>query len=368
MRAPSLLALLLLVPLTAYAALININTADATLLDTLPGIGSSKANAIVQYRLDHGPFARIEDLMNVSGIGQATFDGLKDQITVGDTGAAPSASTTPASSTSSGASTYVPPPSALTVALSGEETVFAYVPMEYRAQAVSKSGEPDSQAQLSWSFGDGSAQSGTVVEKTYEYPGTYVLSVSAQDGVIRATSERVVRVVSAQVGVRVEAGKGIVVTNDTDVRLDLSGWRIESGGTYVRLPHGLIVLPHSSIMLASDVTHLPTDIEAFLWYPGGSLAARSGVDALEPVQPLPDPVRIQEVKATISLSPGAPERSPQHTYEDAVLAPAAASDLAAAGAPVLPATTTPAHTNRFSPWLVGLVGVVVAAGSAFVLI
>lgn len=58
--------------------LININTASVAELDTLPGIGPSLAQRIVERR----PFARIEDIMNVSGIGQMTFDSIKDLITV----------------------------------------------------------------------------------------------------------------------------------------------------------------------------------------------------------------------------------------------------------------------------------------------
>lgn len=69
-------------PVAAYAAMVNINTADAQLLDTLPGIGPSKAAAIVEYRTKHGQFAKTDDLTNVSGIGPATFVKLKDLVTV----------------------------------------------------------------------------------------------------------------------------------------------------------------------------------------------------------------------------------------------------------------------------------------------
>src|SRR3989344_5699695 len=74
---------LLLFPATIFAAdLVNINTADQATLETLSGIGPSKAQAIITYRTDNGPFATIEDIMNVSGIGTATFNGIKDYITV----------------------------------------------------------------------------------------------------------------------------------------------------------------------------------------------------------------------------------------------------------------------------------------------
>ena len=61
---------------------ININTADTSKLMTLPGIGETKANAIVNYRIKHGKFNDVKDIMNVSGIGNATFNNIKDFITV----------------------------------------------------------------------------------------------------------------------------------------------------------------------------------------------------------------------------------------------------------------------------------------------
>lgn len=66
----------------APTGLININMASASQLDTLPGIGPSLAQRIIEYRETVGPFLRIEDIQNVSGIGPATFEKLKDRITV----------------------------------------------------------------------------------------------------------------------------------------------------------------------------------------------------------------------------------------------------------------------------------------------
>jgi competence protein ComEA len=61
---------------------VNINTAAATELDALPGIGPTTAQAIVDYRLQHGSFKFIQDIQNVPGIGSATYDRIKDYITV----------------------------------------------------------------------------------------------------------------------------------------------------------------------------------------------------------------------------------------------------------------------------------------------
>lgn len=62
---------------------ININTADEVQLTTLTGIGATRAQAIIAYREENGPFAAIEDIMNVQGIKEGTFAKIKDEIVVG---------------------------------------------------------------------------------------------------------------------------------------------------------------------------------------------------------------------------------------------------------------------------------------------
>ena len=66
----------------APAAVVNINTASAADLELLPGIGAKTAERIVDYRQKNGPFKRIEELMNVRGVGEKNFLKLKGQITV----------------------------------------------------------------------------------------------------------------------------------------------------------------------------------------------------------------------------------------------------------------------------------------------
>lgn len=69
-------------PMEASDGRVNLNTADAAALDTLPRVGSAMAERIIQWREDNGGFTAVEDLMSVSGIGQKTFDSLKDLVTV----------------------------------------------------------------------------------------------------------------------------------------------------------------------------------------------------------------------------------------------------------------------------------------------
>jgi competence protein ComEA len=64
------------------AGLVNINTAGAAELEELPGIGPALAQCIIDYRETHGPFATIEEIMDVQGIGQGVFADIEELITV----------------------------------------------------------------------------------------------------------------------------------------------------------------------------------------------------------------------------------------------------------------------------------------------
>jgi len=94
-RITALLALILLAaaaapPLAAAtppappsAEKLNINSASADQLTALPGIGPAYAQRIVEYREKNGPFHRVEDILNVRGIGEKTFEKIRDRITIG---------------------------------------------------------------------------------------------------------------------------------------------------------------------------------------------------------------------------------------------------------------------------------------------
>lgn len=91
-----LLAASLLLPLSFQTALaaetpvvmasvsekININHADVALLSEIKGIGSKKAQAIIDHRMEHGSFAHVEELMNVNGIGEMTLQKILPYITL----------------------------------------------------------------------------------------------------------------------------------------------------------------------------------------------------------------------------------------------------------------------------------------------
>lgn len=69
-------------PQVGVAEKINLNTADAEQLQTLPGIGPSRAEAIIAYRQQHGRFTSVDQLLEVKGIGEKILAGLEDYVIV----------------------------------------------------------------------------------------------------------------------------------------------------------------------------------------------------------------------------------------------------------------------------------------------
>ncbi len=78
-------AILLAMPAITLASSVNINHADAEMISTtLKGIGDKKAQAIIDYRNEHGAFRSVDELLNVPGIGEKTLQRLRPQLSLGE--------------------------------------------------------------------------------------------------------------------------------------------------------------------------------------------------------------------------------------------------------------------------------------------
>lgn len=370
MRFAALFAMVFLLPLFAHAAeLININTADATLLDTLPGIGPSKAQAIITYRNGHGPFAKIEDIQNVSGIGPSTYADIKSLITVGEAAPPPessSATTTATVATSGGAPPeYIPIPT-LRIITSGDRTVSSGADTPFTAVVYDGKGNKRDDALILWSFGDGMQRTGASVYHSYYYPGEYVavVHVSTSDGGDEL-KEMVITVKDANIKITSVSARGISLANDSQRTLDLSLWRLSMGGKEFKIPAGTQILSDRTVLFPSQIIQLPIAGSASLLYPSGEVATTypqlsTPQTSFNNVQTA-EPLAVSRVESIIST------KTNIQAYDEEVRAPAPATELAAAGA-ALPDVPKKQGGIFSSPWFLGLLGVVALAGIAFIFI
>lgn len=378
---PVFLCAVFLVPVGAQAALVNINTADVSALETLPGIGPSKAAAIVTYRSEKGLFAKIADIQKVSGIGPSTYANIASLITVvgpapetsGNREADKAASTSSPTKETASAAAYIAPPSVLKVSIGGSDAVFADMPASFSASVTDAKGTKDAQARILWSFGDGSSAEGTRVEKTYRYAGSYAIVATAYDGETEAQAERTVVVAVPSVRIVSVTQEGVTIVNDAPTSLDLSAWRLTEGTGSFRFPKGATVLASSSVLFPSAVTDLPVSFDAALWYPDGARAA----------QYIP-PAPVEDLAADVVSGPFPTAETPPRASEAARAAAASVPSVplpkkstaehpvpttpASSSAPAAEAPKASLHGILHSRWLIGALGVVAVAGGALLIL
>lgn len=287
-----------------------------------------------------------------------------------------STATTSSGTSGSAAAPYVPPPSALSVQVSGTEQILLEVPATFSAVAKAKGGAVDSLATMHWSFGDGSSGEGGRITKTYHYPGTYLVVATATDGPVSAQGEIVVTVTASKVRIAQISGEGITIANESGSRLDVSDWRITSSKGAFRVPVGTTLLPNASVLFPFAIMNVPVAFDAVLAYPNGRMAAEYAPAALGTV-PVPGEQlvvattsynQIQAVESIIN------QRTFVPVHEEAVIAPTPVPNEGTGVGAALPevppaAGAAPAAKSLFkSPWMLGLGGIIALAAGAFVLL
>ncbi len=94
-RILSVLCAMMFLASLALAA-VDLNTADKAALESVKGIGSAKAEAIIKYRTEHGPFKSVDELANVKGFGKKTVDKIRGELEVKGAASGAPAKTAPA--------------------------------------------------------------------------------------------------------------------------------------------------------------------------------------------------------------------------------------------------------------------------------
>ncbi len=247
--------LLFISKVQAQTALVDINTASSQELQNLNGIGPAKTQAIIDYRNQNGPFQKIEDIKNVSGIGDATYANIKDFIIVGSQSSNTNTVTTQTiQQTSQTTQTKSEGSSAVTNTLSvdgGKDKVGVIgQPLEFRGETNSD------KASLVWVFGDGSTAYGKVVTHSYKYPGEYVVVFKASQSGLSDSSRINVKIVSDTLSITHASPDRIEITNNGKEEINLYGRALVSDEKNFIFPEDTIIKAGQKISFSNSITGL----------------------------------------------------------------------------------------------------------------
>lgn len=336
MRIAGTILLILLAPVLAHAAVININTADVTLLDTLPGIGPAKAEAIIADRTEKGPFGTIEDIMRVSGIKSSIFSEIKALITVSDSDAPPTVVETPAPAPAESTSTT-------------DTTT-----------ATTATAQPDT-------------STASTTADTPSAPALININTAEQ-----ATLESLPKIgpviASAIIAYRTEKGPFREISEIKNVK-GIGQAIFENIQSLITV--GDVEPPASTDTSASSPADAPATVKSM-----SSPLPRQVAPAQKPeatpktlavaqkpaTKPLASTTSYKKVQAVGNIT----RTNPDNAYNvEAVRAPAGTDEPVPAGAPFAAASleAEPAGTGKhLSLWTLGLIGIIVVAGGVFIFI
>ena len=272
-------------PALCAAELVNINTANLTELETLPGVGPSIAQSII----DNRPYAAIEEVSRASGIGEpgsSSYEKIKDLITVGGVVTQTQTVATSIMQTqtqSQNQAAGVGPP-AITVLITTDSRPMAGGGSYFIATAYGTEDSPLPSARYLWNFGDGSVAEGSRVFHTFSYPGRYAVSVTAAYNYSTGIDRVAVEAVGAVVSLEAPGDGSLLIRNKSSKEVSIGLWSLVDGGKSYVIPEGTIILAGEGVRFAPTVTGLGGTRVAELIYPNGVLASAAQVSANSPLR------------------------------------------------------------------------------------
>ncbi len=324
---------------------------------------------------------------NNSGAGTA---GTASSTSSTTTSTQSTTATTTSQRSTNGPPSFEPIP-AVFLNIGHDRAIVAGADVRFSALVTDAAGKLYTRAIVKWTFGDGSAATGASVFKSYHMPGTYAVVVNAIQGIGSGEDDIIVTVRNANVTIPSVSKNGITLKNNTQYRLNISLWRLHAATTTFSFPDNTIILPHTSVIFPKEITYLPFTNNVTLLYPNGKEVVKystiknvSKNIVLTKTKLFPshksfnynrtqdikkkDSNKIKEVKALNIIS----SKYSTSSYGNATaIAPAAATKIAAAGAHVVTATTTPmSYINRIfsSPLKTSLLSILIASTAVLVIL
>ena len=259
-----ILAISLTIVNYASATLVNINTATLAELDTLPGVGPTIAQRIIDGR----PYASTEEISNVQGIGgpgSSTYENIINLIIVGDVeapigGMGGGLTTTnyslqPTISTHYSSSPATNSASELNIFVSAGRERLSSVkgPIEFKAETNLQDSRENS---FRWNFGDGTLAYGKLVSHAYDFPGEYVVVLNGSTPKGNFVSRTKVTVIEPEVRVVYADNEKVQLKNDSNYEVNLYGKALVAGEKTYIFPPDTILPAKQTLFLSSAVTGL----------------------------------------------------------------------------------------------------------------
>lgn len=262
---------------------VNINTAGLEELKTLTGIGTVKAQSVIDYRSENGPFSSIEEIKNVSGIGDVTFSNIQNHITVSGTAdETPDSETettqenTQPISSETGGGVFIEDTKSIAVDIGEDRRVIVGADTEFSATVYGALGEPitDESLKVFWSFGNGDRKKGKNILYNFQFPGSYVVVANVTNDVYSASDRVVVEATPADIRISEVKEEYIALKNNSSFEINIGGWILFSRGKQFYFPKDTILLSGQEVFVSNKRTGLsgsdPKTVA--LQYPNGVVA------------------------------------------------------------------------------------------------